>query len=125
MLFDEEKIRKRKEKNNELSNQLINQKEELMFLKKMRKKNTIGAYYDNRFMKNVENQNSASSSPEMRALLDELKKLNLTEDELTKVLKDLNEGPQVSPPGSPPSSVSSFVKPPQRMCGTASTLYLF
>ena len=59
MLFDEEKIRKRKEKNNELSNQLINQKEELMFLKKMRKKNTIGAYYDNRFMKNVENQKNA------------------------------------------------------------------
>ena len=56
MLFDEEKIRKIKEKNNELSSQLINQKEELMFLKKMRKKNTIGAYYDNRFMKNVENQ---------------------------------------------------------------------
>jgi hypothetical protein len=59
--------------------------------------------------KNVENQNSASSSPEMRALLDELKKLNLTEDELTKVLKDLNEGPNALPPGSPPSSVSSFV----------------
>jgi hypothetical protein len=44
----------------------------------------------------------------MRALLDELNKLNLSEDELAKVLKDLNDGPQVSPPGSPPSSIASL-----------------
>ena len=56
MLFDEEKIRKRKEKNNDLSNQLINQKEDLKFLKKMRNKNTVGAYYDERFMKNFEDE---------------------------------------------------------------------
>jgi hypothetical protein len=58
--------------------------------------------------KNVDNQNAASGSPEMRALLDELNKLNLSEDELAKVLKDLNDGPQVSPPGSPPSSIASL-----------------
>ena len=56
MLFDEEKIKKRKEENNDLSNQLINQKEDLKFLKKIRNKNTVGAYYDERFMKNFEKE---------------------------------------------------------------------
>jgi len=58
--------------------------------------------------KNVDNQNAASGSPEMRALLDELNKLNLSEDELAEVLKDLSVGPQASVPGSPPSSITSL-----------------
>ncbi len=56
--------------------------------------------------KKADNQTAASASPELQALLDELAKLNLTDDEMAKVLKDLNDGPSVNPPGSPPSAVT-------------------
>ena len=56
--------------------------------------------------KKADNQTAASASPELQALLDELSKLNLTDDEMAKVLKDLNDGPKASAPDSPPSSVT-------------------
>ena len=56
--------------------------------------------------KKADNQTAASASPELQALLDELSKLNLTDDEMAKVLKDLNDGPKANAPGSPPSSVT-------------------
>tara|TARA_B110000003_G_scaffold276458_1_gene323058 strand:- start:4526 stop:5983 length:1458 start_codon:yes stop_codon:yes gene_type:complete len=81
---------------------------EMLEAKELSRKISAGETSAVEAQKNVDNQNAASGSPEMRALLDELNKLNLSEDELAKVLKDLNEGPQVSPPGSPPSSITSL-----------------
>jgi hypothetical protein len=57
-------------------------------------------------MKEATNAATASGSPELKALLDELKKLQLSPEELAKVLEDLDAGPQASAPSSPPSMVT-------------------
>ena len=58
--------------------------------------------------KKADNQTAASASPELQALLDELNKLNLSDDEMASVLKDLEQGPNANPPGSPPNTITSL-----------------
>ncbi|MBT5716938.1 MAG: hypothetical protein HOI70_08500, partial [Opitutae bacterium] len=58
--------------------------------------------------KKAENQTAASASPELQALLDELNKLNLSDDEMASVLKDLEQGPNANPPGSPPNTITQL-----------------
>jgi hypothetical protein len=56
----------------------------------------------------AENETAASESPELLQLLDELKELNLSDQELSVVLQDLKTGPQVSAPTDTPNSVSTI-----------------
>ena len=74
--------------------------------KDLKKKLDSGEVSKEDARKTAENETKASADPALQALLDELGKLNLSEDEMAKVLQDLEVGPTANAPGGPPSTVS-------------------